>query len=195
MNNKIWMHDYSWRNTFFKEEEDISKELKDIYGSAVAKSMDVIVKCIESLNMSPEQIAETIKDFDDSIKSGIHLCALLKKDELTACKIEKAMLILDEKLIKEFKDAVASDKTNDLLSRMTVNDKETLLVKMGLFRYETPNEKPFTEEEQKYHDILQSSIHEDIKVLATCQGFKSVEEWQEHNSRVFSSMRKFIITK
>ena len=38
---------------------------------------------------------------------------------------------------------------------------------MRLFRYGTPNEKPFTEEEQKYHDILQSSIDEDIKVLAS----------------------------
>ena len=59
---------------------------------------------------------------------------------------------------------------------------------MGLFGMGIPSEKPLTKEEQRYSDIIEKSIDEDIKKEALSQGFSSVEEWREHNAKVASSM-------
>lgn len=51
------------------------------------------------------------------------------------------------------------------------------------------NEKNLNEEDQRYLDIIERSIDEDIKKEALSHGFSSVEQWREHNAKVFLSTR------
>ena len=71
---------------------------------------------------------------------------------------------------------------------MAWTDKTSLIVDMDLFRIGIPSEKPLSEEEQRYSDIIEKSIDEDLKKEALSQGFSSVEEWREYNSKVDLSM-------
>ena len=66
---------------------------------------------------------------------------------------------------------------------MSWTEKSSLLVDMGLFRQGFSDEKPLTEEEQRYYNIIDSSIDKDIEKKALSAGFDSAEAWQEHNAK------------
>ena len=111
----------------------------------------------------------------------------IEKIKQTAEKIEKAINILRERRIEAFKKAVAEGRESEFLSAMNWTEKISLKVDMGLSRLGIPSEKPLTEENQRYLDILEQSIDKDIEQEAFRQGFSSVEEWQEYNSSIMDS--------
>lgn len=166
----------------------MKNDIQKIFGSTMASAMEGMAKVFKNANMTPEEIAESIKDFHEITRAGIHIIALSSGDKETADKIDKANQIIKERRISEFKKAVANGTEKEFLSTMPWTDKSSLKVDMGLFRIGIPSEKPLTEEEQRYLDIIEKSIDEDIKKEALSQGFSSVEEWREHNAKVVSSM-------
>lgn len=166
----------------------MKNDIQNIFGSTMARSMEGMANVFKNANMTPEEIAESIKDFHETTRAGIHISALSSGDKETADKIDKANQIIKGRRISEFKKVVANGTEKEFLSTMPWTDKSSLKVDMGLFRIGIPSEKPLTEEEQRYSDIIEKSIDEDIKKEALSQGFSSVEEWREHNAKVASSM-------
>lgn len=166
----------------------MKNDIQNIFGTTMANSLEGLANVFKKANMTPEEIAESIKDLHETARAGIHICALSNGDKETADKISKANQIIKERRISEFKKAVANGTEKEFLSTMPWTDKSSLKVDMDLFRIGIPSEKPLTEEEQRYSDIIEKSIDEDLKKEALSQGFSSVEEWREHNSKVDLSM-------
>lgn len=166
----------------------MENDIQKFYGNTMANSMEKIVNVFKNANMTPEKIAESIKDFDETTRAFIHFSALSSGDKETANRISKANHIIKERRISEFKKAVANGIEKEFLSTMAWTDKTSLIVDMNLFRIGIPIEKPLTEEEQRYSVIIEKSIDEDLKKEALSQGFSSLEEWREHNSKVDLSM-------
>ena len=166
----------------------MKNDTQKIFNNKLVNSVEKMVNGFKNANMTPEKIAESIKDFDKITRRGIRNIAYYSGDKETADKISKANKIIKERRISEFKKAVANGTEKEFLSTMPWTDKSSLKVDMGLFRIGIPSEKPLTEEEQRYSDIIEKSIDEDLKKEALSQGFSSVEEWREYNSKVDLSM-------
>lgn len=64
---------------------------------------------------------------------------------------------------------------------------------MGLFRIEIQDKKFLTEEEQRYYDIIQSSIDRNIEKEALIQVFDSVYTWRKHKAWQSNHKLKCII--
>ena len=166
----------------------MKNDIISIFGSAMARLMERMAKVFKKASMPPEEIAESIKDLHEITRAGLHLSALANGDKETAYKINKANQIIKERRISEFKKAVANGTEKEFLSTMPWTDKTSLEVDMGLCRIGIPSEEPLTEEEQRYFDIIEKSVDEDILNEAISQGFNSVEEWREHNAEIDSDM-------
>ena len=150
---------------------------------------DILIDAIEGMvvifkkaNMSSERIAEEIKGFDEIVRESFHISALSNGDKELADRIYGAITILKNRRISEFKEAVDKGEEKEFLSSMTLAEKSLLMFDMGL-----TISSILTEEQQRYYDIIEKSIAEDIKRQALIEGFNSVEEWKEHNSRIYSS--------
>ena len=170
----------------------MKNDTQEIFNNKLVNSVEKMVNGFKNANMTPEKIAESIKDLHETARAGIHICALSNGDKETADKISKANQIIKERRISEFKKAVANGTEKEFLSTMPWTDKISLKVDMDLFRIGTPSEKPLTEEEQRYLDIIEKSIYEDLKNEALSEGFSSVEELQEHNAKVDFSMNSSV---
>lgn len=170
----------------------MKNDTQKIFNNKLVNSVEKMVNGFKNANMTPEKIAESIKDFDKITRRGIRNIAYYSGDKETADKISKANKIIKERRISEFKKAVANGTEKEFLSNMPWTDKISLKVDMDLFRIGTPSEKPLTEEEQRYLDIIEESIYEDLKNEALSEGFSSVEELQEHNAKVDSSMNSSV---
>lgn len=166
----------------------MKNDTQKFFGNTIVNSVEKMVNVFKNANMTPEKIAESIKDFDKTTRTCIHIIAFSSGDKETADKISKANKIIKERRISEFKIAVANGIEKEFLSTMAWTDKTSLIVDMDLFRIGIPSEKPLSEEEQRYSDIIEKSIDEDLKKEALSQGFSSVEEWREYNSKVDLSM-------
>ena len=153
----------------------MNDEIRNIFGDDIANStIEHIVKCLDKMNLTPEQIAEYIGKVSETTRALIHIKALLDGNEELADKISKAIEFIKLKRIDEFKKTVANGTHEDFLSNMPWTDKCSLRRDMGLFRIGLPGEKPLTEEEQRYCEIINNSIQKDIEKEALSQGFDSV---------------------
>ncbi len=157
--------------------------IRNIFGDDIANStIEHMVKCLDKMNLTPEQIAEYIGKVSETTRALIHIKALLDGKKELANKISKANEFIKLKRIDEFKKTVANGTHEDFLANMPWTDKCSLLVDMGLVRIGLPSEKPLTEEEQRYCEIIDNSIQKDIEKEALSQGFASVEDWKNHNA-------------
>ena len=170
----------------------MKKDIQNIFGNTIARSMEGLADVFKNANMTPEEIAESIKEFHETTRTGIYFSALSNGDKETADKIEKANDILKERRISEFKKAVANGTEKAFLSTMRWTDKSSLKIDMELSRIEMASKKPLTSEEQMYLDIIEKSITEDLTKEALSHGFSSVNEWKEHNAKAFSSMSSYV---
>ena len=162
----------------------MNDEIRNIFGDDIANStIEHIVKCLDKMNLTPEQIAEYIGKVSETTRALIHIKALLDGNEELADKISKAIEFIKLKRIDEFKKTVANGTHEDFLSNMPWTDKCSLRRDMGLFRIGLPGEKPLTEEEQRYCEIINNSIQKDIEKEALSQGFDSVEDWKIDNAK------------
>ena len=165
------------------------KDIQNIFGSVMAISIDNLTNIYEKANMTPEEIADSIKKFPDVIREGIYLNALFHYEQETADRVEKALQIIKKRRISDFKNAVVNGTEKEFLSTIPWEEKTSLIVDMGISRLGIPSEEPLTEEEQQYLDIIEKSIGEDILKKAVSEGFSSVEEWQEYNCSKLSSSK------
>ena len=150
----------------------------DLLELAIERMVDILDK----MDLTAEELAEEIEDMDDFARAQMHVTALLSDNREFADKIFAANKLISQRRIDAFKQSVADGTYPEFLSNMSWTDKASLSVDMGLFRDEIIDEKPLTEEEQQYYDIIQSSIDKDIEEEALSAGFDSVEAWQEHNA-------------
>lgn len=161
----------------------MNNEIRNIFGDDIANSIiEHIVKCLDKMNLTPEQIAEYIGKVSETTRALILIKALLDGNEELADKISKAIEFIELKRIDEFKKSVANGTHEDFLANMSWTDKSSLLQGMGLVRSGLPIEKPLTKEEQRYCEIIDNSIQKDIEKEALSQGFASVEDWKNHNA-------------
>ena len=163
----------------------MKNDIKNIFNSIMASSMEEMVYTFKNSNMTPEEIAERIKDLHEIIREGIRITALSAGDKEMSDKIGKANQIIIENRIAEFKKAVANGTQEEFLSKMPWTDKVSLKVNIKF----SSTEKPLPQEEQRYMDIIEKSIDEDINKEAWSQGFSSVEKWREYNAKVAASKR------
>lgn len=161
----------------------MNNEIRNIFGDDIANStIEHMIECLDKMNLTPEQIAEYIGEVSESTRALIHIKALLDGNEELADKISKAIEFIELKRIDEFKKSVANGTHEDFFANMTWPDKCSLSVDMGLSRSGLPSEKPLTEEEQRYCEIINNSIQKDIEEEALSQDFASVEDWKTYNA-------------
>lgn len=161
----------------------MNNEIRNIFGDDIANStIEHMIECLDKMNLTPEQIAEYIGEVSESTRALIHIKALLDGNEELADKISKAIEFIELNRIDEFKKSVANGTHEDFFANMTWPDKCSLSVDMGLFRTGIPGEKPLTEEEQRYCEIIDKSIQKDMEEEALSQDFASVEDWKTYNA-------------
>ena len=161
----------------------MNDEIRNIFGDDIDNSIiECMVECLDKMNLTPEQIAEYIGEVSESTRALILIKALLDGNEELADKISKAIEFIELKRIDEFKKSVANGTHEDFFANMTWPDKCSLSVDMGLSRSGLPSEKPLTEEEQRYCEIINNSIQKDIEEEALSQDFASVEDWKTYNA-------------
>lgn len=148
----------------------------------VSDSIQRMVDILDKMDLTSEKIAEHIGDMHEPVRAQMYVTAVLSDNQAFAEKIDAANKLITQRRIDAFKQSVADGTYPEFLSNMSWTDKASLSVDMGLFRDEIIDEKPLTEEEQQYYDIIQSSIDKDIEEEALSAGFDSVEAWQEHNA-------------
>ena len=158
----------------------MNNNVNNIFDGELPNSIEGMVDCFDKMNLTAEQIAEYIDDMPQVSRVVMHIVALSKGNRELADKIDKANEIIDLKTIEAFKKSVENGTYEEFLANMNWEDKSSLSVDMGLFRMGLPSEKPLTEEEQRYSDIIENSIHEDIKKEALSQGFESIEGWRNY---------------
>lgn len=159
----------------------MKNDIRNIFGDDMSNSIEDMVSCFDKINLTPEQIAEYIGEMHEITRTRMHITALSNGNKELADKIYKANELIKLKRIDEFKKSVANGTHEDFLANMPWTDKSSLLVDMRLFRIGLPSEKPLTEEEQRYSEIIENSINKDMEKEALSQGFDSVEAWRNHN--------------
>lgn len=157
------------------------KNDKDNTLGSMSDSIHRIVNILEKMDLTSEKIAERIGDMREVTRAQMHVVALESDNWELADKIAAANNLIKQKRIDSFKQSVTDGTYPDFLAKMSWTEKSSLFVDMG-FRN---GEKPLTKEEQKYYDIIDSSIDKDIEKKALSAGFDSVEAWQEHNAKEF----------
>ena len=155
------------------------KNDKDNTLGLMSDSIHRMVDILDKMDLTCEEIAERIGDFCKMVRLEMRITAMLSGNRELADKIDAANNLITQKRIDAFKQSVADGTYPEFLSKMSWKDKDDLSDDMELFR---TGEKPLTEEEQQYYDIIQSSIDKDIEEEALSAGFDSVEAWQEHNA-------------
>lgn len=158
------------------------KNDKDNTLGSMSDSIHRMVDILDKMDLTSEEIAERIGDFCKMVRLEMRITAMLSGNRELADKIDAANNLITQKRIDAFKQSVADGTYPEFLSNMSWTDKASLSVDMGLFRDEIIDEKPLTEEEQQYYDIIQNSIDKDIEEEALSAGFDSVEAWQEYNA-------------
>ena len=158
------------------------KNDKDNLG-LVSDSIHRMVHILDKMNLTSEEIAERIGGMHGRVRAQMHITALLSGNQELADNIAAANKIITQKRIDAFKQSVADSTYPEFLANMSWTEKSSLSVDMGLSRYGFSYEKPLTEEEQQYYDIIKSSIDKDIEKEVLSAGFDSVEAWREHNAK------------
>lgn len=149
----------------------------------VSDSINQMVNIFDKMDLTSEEMAERIGDMHEVIRAQMHVVALGSDNQELANKIEGANNLIKQKRMDSFKQSVADGAYEDFLANMSWTEKSSLFVDMGLFRNGFSDDKPLTEEEQQYYDIINSSIDKDIEKKALSAGFDSVEAWQEYNAK------------
>lgn len=160
----------------------MKKDIRIILGDGMATSIECMVSCFDKMNLTPEQIVDYIGEMHELIRTVMHITALSNGNKELADKINKANELIKLKRIDEFKKSVANGTHEEFLANMSRTDKTSFEVDMGLFRIGLPSEKPLTEEEQRYFEIIENSINKDMEKEALSQGFDNVEAWKNYNS-------------
>ena len=159
----------------------MKNDIRNIFGDQRALFFECMLNVLDN-NLKPEEIAEEIGKMHEVIRAGIHLTALSNGNKELADKIDKANELIKLRRIDEFKKTVANGTHEEFLANMPLMDKSSLLIDIRLSRIGLPSEKPLTEEEKRYSDIIEKSINNDIETEALNQGFDSVEAWRNHNA-------------
>ncbi len=156
--------------------------IRSIFGDVMTTSIEGMVSCFDKMNLTLEQIVDYIGEMHETTRAVMHIIALSNGNEELADKINRANELIKLKRIDEFKKSVANETHEEFLANMPWTDKISLEVDMGLCRMGFSSEKPLTEGEQRYFEIIENSIDEDIEKEALSQGFDSVEAWRNYNS-------------
>ena len=155
------------------------KNDKDNTLGSMSDSIHRMVDILDKMDLTSEEIAERIGDMREVTRAQMHVVALGSDNWELADKIAAANNLIKQKRIDSFKQSVTDGTYPDFLAKMSWTEKSSLFVDMG-FRN---GEKPLTEEEQQYYDIIKSSIDKDIEKEVLSAGFDSVEAWREHNAK------------
>lgn len=153
-----------------------------IFGRTCDDALEGIIRVFKKTNMSSEEIAENIRDLDEIGRTELHIKAIHNDEKEIANKIGKAIKMLKDEKINAFKKAVEDGKGMRYLKTLTFDQKIELHVSMGLFRIGLPSEEPYTDEEEKYNNLIQEAISVDIKHKAEKMGFHSIEEYRKYNA-------------
>lgn len=159
------------------------KNDKDNTLGLMSDSIHRMVDILDKMDLTSEEIAERIGNMREVTRAQMHVVALGSDNWELADKIAAANKIITQKRIDAFKQSVADSTYPEFLANMSWTEKSSLSVDMGLSRYGFSYEKPLTEEEQQYYDIIKSSIDKDIEKEVLSAGFDSVEAWREHNAK------------
>ncbi len=168
----------------------MKQEVRSIVGEGCSKVYDCMISLFKQENWSPEQIANYIQTMDETSKSGIHMIALVGDDREMADRIGDALKILEQRKTDAFYKAEQEGTLSEFLGNMSWEDKSILFVDLGLFRDGFESEKPLTEKEQYYSDIINASIQASIEAEAREQGFKDVEAWRAHQRELNAQFRR-----
>lgn len=149
----------------------------------VSDSIQRMVDILDKMDLTSEKIVELIGDIHEMVRGEMHIIAVFSGNQELADKIDAANKLITQKRIDSFKQSVADGTYEEFLSNMSWKEKSSLSVDMGLFSAGITGEKPLTNEDQQYYDIIEKSMDKDIeKAAALRAGFDSVEDWQEHNA-------------
>ena len=168
----------------------MKQEVRSIVGKRSSKVYECMISLFKQENWSPEQIANYIQTMDETSKSGIQMIALIGDDKEIADRIGEALKICEKRKINAFYKAEEEGKLSEFLGNMSWEDKSILFVDLGLFRDGFGSEKPLTEKEQYYSDIINASIQASIEAEAREQGFKDVEAWRAHQRELNAQFRR-----
>ena len=134
-----------------------------------------------------KQIADIMESLDKKTRATIYLAAFHGSTKQLADKIDQADEIVDkrkrQKLVYDFKEALANSDVRDFLSSLSLNDKTNLEEDMGILRLGLSSESQLIEEEQKYLDLIEDSIADYTRKAALKSGFESIDEWRKFNER------------
>ena len=188
MENIKSIHDANWRNNFNNERNAYNNLIQDL-DSLDIKCLDGILSILKMKNWSFEDIADLLSEIDLLIRLELHVYALNNGEYSIAQKIKAANRIIKERRINAFKNAVANNTQDEVLNNMPLEDKMTLKIDMGLFKYGDSSLIKLTDEEQKYLDIIDRSIIRDIERIAKNNGFNNLDEWKQSNPDVSKYMQ------
>lgn len=188
MDNNKWIHDASWRDNNSYEMGSHGC-IKHDWDSLDEKIMKELLYLIKLRDWSTEDLADVLSVADLLSILELHLYALNKGEYQLAQRIGAANGIIKERKIKTFIDAVANNTQDEFLNSMPLEDKVALKLEMGIFKYGNRSVLKLTEEEQKYLDIIDKSIMQDIEQIARTHGFNSADEWTQDNPDVSKYMQ------
>lgn len=135
----------------------MNNKSKMILENDITRCIDGIVLALKKSNIDSKEIAESIKDVHETIRIVMYLTALKNNDKELANKIDIANEIIIKNRINDFKNAVTNGTHKEFLSTISETDKSSLKINMGLVKELKLVYKPYTLEDQKYHDIIEES--------------------------------------
>ena len=168
----------------------MKNEIRSIIGENCAKVYDSMINVFRQGEMSAEQIADYIQTMSDLSRSNIQMIALVGDDKEMADRIGEAIKICENRKREEFYKAEKEGTLSEFLGNMTWEEKCILFVELGLQRHGFEEEKPLTDKEQYYSDIINASIQRSIEEEAKSQGFENVEAWREHQRELNAQFRR-----
>ena len=165
----------------------MQNDIRTFFEERAVKSIKWMVGIFEISKINPEEIANHIKGLSEILRGAMLVTALSCGFNETADKIIIANDIIAQNRMNEFKKSVEDGTEEQFLSKIPWTDKSSLLVDMRILRTGVESGGTLTQEEQKYSNIIKSSIDKDIEKEALSKGFQSVEEWKKHNREITSN--------
>lgn len=133
----------------------------------------------ENLN---EDLISRFADYDEKfLIEAINYAFKCGKIELA----KKVQYIKSMRLIKKFEDSILSKTQEQFLSRMSWISKSELKDVIELSA--TFKNRELTDIEKRMISLLNASIDNELKTLASSTGFDSVEAWKEINARKYAN--------
>ncbi|MBP3635159.1 MAG: hypothetical protein J6J17_01690 [Bacilli bacterium] len=135
---------------------------KILKNEKITKSIEGFLEVLDLVSLTPDELAEKIVNMNESTRILMHIYLVENGKKELAKKIEIANKIICLKRINEFKNSVSNGTEEEYLSNILYIDKIFLEFDMGLSKFDIPKERELTNEEKRYHDILENAIKNDI---------------------------------